>query len=295
MTVRTQREKKAGAELEEANFARAGRHPRSGSGHKSSGVIRDRARPTPGEHFLAHIEFDRPELPWLFSTSDVLRGGQRSGRSLAGSRRARSGLHPVRGFAAGAAPAASGPAKASSTAHHSIVGFCPRASGDASAAPKISDRLSARYGPVDTSRIFCPCDRGRPGEHRLRRPSCRPTSCGVQIGLGLPGGSLARAWERTAARDPPALLRSVEFHRRPPWRLRKSRLEYPADPSRMADGTTHHRCPSPARQRRTKNWRPKMRPCAGAEVRSFPPNSRPPARLRMRSGRSQNAANCATR
>ena len=80
--------------------------------------------------------------------------------------------------------------------------------GDASAAPKISDRLSAQYGPVNLSRILCPRRLIVEGRENIGYVACLVPAydCGVQIGLGLPGGSLARAWERTAGDEDEEIL-----------------------------------------------------------------------------------------
>jgi len=167
-----------------------------------------RRYPRPGapdaeETFLAHIEFDRPELPWLFTPAAT--SGADNGRldpwlvlvvlearyarfepsppGLPGRVRTRkSELQPL--------------AESWAFAHAQVV-------GSAAAAPKISDRLSAQYGPVNLSRILCPRrliveDRENVGYVACLVPAY---DCGVQTGLGLSSGTLGRAWERVAGDD----------------------------------------------------------------------------------------------
>ena len=163
-----------------------------------------RRYPRPGatdaeETFLAHIEFDRPELPWLFTPATFY--GADEGRldpwlvlvvlearyarfeasppGLPGRVRTRKGeLQPLN--------------ESWAFAHAQIV-------GDASGSPTISDRLSAQYGPVNLSRILCPRCLIVEGRENINYVACLVPAydCGVRIGLGLPGGTLARAWERT--------------------------------------------------------------------------------------------------
>ena len=167
-----------------------------------------RRYPRPGvpdaeETFLAHIEFDRPELPWLFTPATT--SGADNGRldpwlvlivlearyarfepsppGLPGRVRTRKGeLQPL--------------TESWAFAHAQVV-------GKADAVPKISDRLSAQYGPVNLSRILCPRRLIVEGRENIGYVACLVPAydCGVRTGLGLAGGTLARAWERVAGDD----------------------------------------------------------------------------------------------
>ena len=159
-----------------------------------------RRLPAPGtidaeESVLAHIEFDRPELPWLFSpfasesnrippwlalvVCDATRATEQPGppgfpRQLL----TRLGeLQPLDDSWA--------------WAHAQVVG---PGDGALAGAPTVADRLSASYGPVNLSRLLCP----RKLDHnRHYIAALVPTfDCGRQAALGSLGGTLDPAWTR---------------------------------------------------------------------------------------------------
>jgi hypothetical protein len=142
------------------------------------------------ENFLAHIEFDRPELPWLFSpfapTADRLQpwlalvvcdvsvsaiepGSPGFPQRL---RTLRRELQPLDDSWA--------------WAHAQVLGA-------ATESPPVSDRLSASHGPANLSRILCP---RRLTSGRSYIAALVPTfECGVNVALGMTGGDLKPAWD----------------------------------------------------------------------------------------------------
>jgi len=160
-----------------------------------------RRYPRPGapdaeETFLAHIEFDRPELPWLFTP--FAPSGVDGGRLdpwlvlvVLEARHARFEPSPpglpgrVRTRKAELQPLT----ESWACAHAQVIG--PAAGG-----PSVADRLSAQYGAANLSRILCP-RRLADGQQYV---ACLVPAydCGVKTGLGLGAGTLARAWERAA-------------------------------------------------------------------------------------------------
>jgi hypothetical protein len=145
--------------------------------------------------FLAHIEFDRPVLPWLFSPTApvgdrltpwlvlvVLAQGRYQTRGGSG------GLpNQVSTFLSELQPTDD----AWAWAHAQIVG------GTDASQPPVDDRLTQAYGPTNLSRLMCP---------RKLAPDTQYLACvvpyynaGVAAGLGNPApASLAPAWTRAA-------------------------------------------------------------------------------------------------
>lgn len=149
-----------------------------------------RRYPTPGataaeETFQAHIEFDRPELPWAFSAAApaddmrpwltllVLTADEVSWEPAAGA------PNPVISVPAACLPDLS-------RAHH-------WAHAEALRSPAaLTTRLSLAHAPTNVSRLIA---------GRVLRDSTDyvavlvpTTDAGVRAGLGLPGGTLAHAW-----------------------------------------------------------------------------------------------------
>lgn len=187
--------------------------------------------PSPGtrdaeETFLAHIEFDRPELPWLFTPHPPSGATQerldpwmslvvlerRYARFEPGPPnlpmrvRTRKGeLQPLNdawAFAHAQVEDGVGP--------HDSVGR--RADGTMTAGaddhvPSLRDRLSDAHGPVNLSRILCP-RRIEDGTHYV---ACLvPTyDAGRVAGLGGLGGTLDYAWTRTPGDDDEEILLPV--------------------------------------------------------------------------------------
>ncbi|MEP6811840.1 MAG: hypothetical protein ABI990_02500 [Actinomycetota bacterium] len=149
-----------------------------------------RRYPTPGstnaeETFHAHIEFDRPELPWAFSAHTV---GDQMPPWLAlvvfeldevEWEPAQTGLQPVVSVDASVLPPL---ASAWAWAHAQAT------SGIAS----LSARLSTAYAPVNVSRLLA----ARVLTQDANYVACLvpTTDVGRRAGLGLSGGTLGPAW-----------------------------------------------------------------------------------------------------
>src|SRR5262245_14470080 len=149
--------------------------------------------PAAEESFLAHIEFDRPEMPWLFTplapTGDTLQPWI----ALVVCDAAVTALEPGVNGLPQRLHTRLGQLQplddAAAWAHAQTVG---RDTG----APSIADRLSEAYAPTNLSRLLCP---RKLDPRRDYIAAIVPTfDCGVKAGLGLPGGTLGFAWERRA-------------------------------------------------------------------------------------------------
>jgi len=146
------------------------------------------------ESFFAHVEFNRPELPWLFSPS-APDGNVRLTPWLA--------LVVCEAERATVQPGPAGLPQQLLThmselqplddawawAHAQVIG--PK-----DGAPTVDDRLTEDYAATNLSRILCP-RKLEPGKSYI---ACLvPTfDCGVKAGLGSGPGTLAWAWEHSA-------------------------------------------------------------------------------------------------
>jgi hypothetical protein len=148
------------------------------------------------ETFLAHIEFDRPEMPWLFTPEKPAADRLNPWIALVVCDAAVTRLAPgVNGLPQqlhtrrGELPPLE---DAWAWAHAQILGA-------ATGSPGIADRLSEAYGATNLSRLLCP---RRLAPNTSYIAAVVPTyDCGVQAGLGREGGTLAHAWLKT---DDPA-------------------------------------------------------------------------------------------
>lgn len=141
------------------------------------------------ETFLAQIEFDRPEMPWLFTPERPANDRLKPWIALVVCDAAVSRLAPgVNGLPQqlhtrrGELPPLH---DAWAWAHAQVL-------GGAGGLPGIADRLSDAYAATNLSRLLCP-------RRLLKKTSyiaaVVPTyDCGVRAGLGLEGGTLAPAW-----------------------------------------------------------------------------------------------------
>lgn len=145
------------------------------------------------ESVLAHIEFDRPELPWLFSpfasesnrippwlalvVCDATRSTEQPGPPGL-PRQLRTHLGELQSLEDSWA-----------WAHAQVV-------GPLEGVPSVADRLSASYGPVNLSRLLCP----RKLDHSTHYIAALVPAfdCGRQAALGALGGTLDPAWIRAA-------------------------------------------------------------------------------------------------
>jgi hypothetical protein len=145
------------------------------------------------ESFLAHIEFDRPEMPWLFTPLAPAGDRLQPWLALVVCDAALTTLEPgvdglpqqLRTRLGQLQPLDD----AWAWAHAQIV-------GPDSGTPSIADRLSEAYASTNLSRLLCP---RKLDPLRDYIAAVVPTfDCGVKAGLGLPGGTLDLAWARAA-------------------------------------------------------------------------------------------------
>jgi hypothetical protein len=159
-----------------------------------------RRYPAPGttdaeETVLAHLEFDRPEMPWQFSAQKPA-PGMRPWLTLIVVERATVQWEPATGLLPVLrVPLAQLPPLAD--AH-----LWAHAQAPQSDATGISVRLSPEYAPVNLSRLVSP--RVLTQETSYLAALVPTTDVGARGGLGLTGGNLGPAW--TSASDDPVRL-----------------------------------------------------------------------------------------
>jgi hypothetical protein len=161
-----------------------------------------RRYPAPGtpnaeDTFLAQVEFDRADFPWLFSPYSPQADRVEPWLALIVLEQAHAfiqpggpGLPPVVRTQLGQLQ----PLEDSwAWAHAQVVG------GPADRGPSVSDRLTPEYSSVNLSRLICP---------RRLAPDTAYIACivpaidaGVRTGLGQPGGTLGPAWTRLHGDD----------------------------------------------------------------------------------------------
>lgn len=150
------------------------------------------------ETFMAQIEFDRPDIPWMFSP--VAPSGDRlePWLALVVCRSDNSQILP---------PAAPGLPHVLATklgelqslddnayfAHAQVVDGSKVA---IPANPAIADRLSDEHALANLSRLICP--RKLDPSKAYRAVLVPAFDCGAKAGLGLSGGTLGPAWSRAA-------------------------------------------------------------------------------------------------
>jgi hypothetical protein len=161
-----------------------------------------RRYPAPGtpnaeDTFLAHVEFDRPDFPWLFSPFAPQADQVAPWLALVVLEQSRAfiqaggrGLPPVVRTRLGELQSVE---DSWAWAHAQVIG------GPGDPGPSVSDRLTAAYGPVNLSRLLCP---------RRLEPNKAYIACivpafdaGARTGLGQAGGTLAFAWKRSPGDD----------------------------------------------------------------------------------------------
>ena len=145
------------------------------------------------ESYVAHIEFDRPELPWLFTPF------QNVGNRLAPwivlivvearlftARQGQPGMPWQVTTKLGELQ----PLDDSWAWAHAQISDMPGGS------VSVEDRLSDSHGAVNLSRLLCP----RKLDPDTSYVACVVPAfdCGVRAGLGMSGGTLGPAWTRTA-------------------------------------------------------------------------------------------------
>lgn len=162
-----------------------------------------RREPSPGaadaeETFMAQIEFDRPDIPWLFSPLAPAGDKLEPWLALVVCERGLSQILP---------PSAPGLPRALSTqlgelqslddnayfAHAQVIDG-PKVAIPAN--PAIADRLSDEHALANLSRLICP--RKLDPNKGYRAVLVPAFDCGAKVGLGVPGGTLGPAWTRAA-------------------------------------------------------------------------------------------------
>ena len=171
-----------------------------------------RREPAPGtnsaeDSFMAQIEFDRPDIPWLFSPLAAAGNRLEPWLALVVCERDRSKILP---------PSAPGLPRVLSTelgelqslddnayfAHAQVVGGSTEVRP---ANPVIADRLSDEHALANLSRLICP--RKLDPRQAYRAVLVPAFDCGAKAGLGTSGGTLGPAWTR--ARDGSDALSAV--------------------------------------------------------------------------------------
>jgi len=149
-----------------------------------------RRYPAPGatnaeETFHAHIELDRPELPWAFSAHGA-ENRMPAWLALVVFERDEAEWEPAQ---AGLAPIVSVPAALLPSLGESWAWAHAQAPGG---TPSLSARLSTAYAPVNVSRLLA----ARVLTQSTNYVACLvpTTDAGRKAGLGLPAGTLEPAW-----------------------------------------------------------------------------------------------------
>ena len=151
------------------------------------------------EAFLAHVEFDRPELPWLFSPEAPVNNRLRPWLALVVVDAQVSGIEP-------------GPAELPNRLR-TRLGELPstadawawahaQVAGKKAGPPSVADRLSESHATTNLSRLVCP--RKLDPETHYVAAIVPLYDAGVKAGLGLPGGTLQPAWSRGPGSNPDA-------------------------------------------------------------------------------------------
>lgn len=165
-----------------------------------------RRYPVPGttnaeDSYLAHLEFDRPELPWLMSPAPPHGAALLPWLALVVLKDGRWSLDPGEGVLPPVVHTFLGELQslddADRWAHAQVIG--PEHTG-----PSVLDRLSRAQAPANLSRLLCP-RRLEPGQGYL---ACVVPvfNAGLQVGRDLPlPATLDLAWHRQAGDDSTAI------------------------------------------------------------------------------------------
>ena len=174
-------------------------------------IRREPAKDTPQaeETFLAHIEFDRPDFPWLFTPLPVVGHQLKPWIALILVEKATAMLAPSADERPMRLTTQLGQLQDLSDnhlfAHAQCVGAKVNKTGTAQGIAmdlpatdpaSLAARLSDEHGPANLSRLICPRN---PAPSTTYIAALVPAfDCGVRAGLGLGGGTLANAWTRAA-------------------------------------------------------------------------------------------------
>jgi hypothetical protein len=168
-------------------------------GFEAKQIIRRYPEPgTPNaeDTFFAHVEFDRPDFPWLFTPFAPVADRLPPwivlvvlGASHAVIRRGEKGLPPTVQTRFGELQSLD---DSWAWAHAQVIGA-------AKSGPPVAVRLSDQFGPVNLSRIVCP---------RKLSPNTNYIAClvpafdaGMKAALGDRGGTTDPAWTRVQGDD----------------------------------------------------------------------------------------------
>ena len=157
------------------------------------------------ETFLAHIEFDRPDFPWLFTPFPAEGHKLKPWLALILVEKASAVLEPSSDERPMRLTTQLGQLQDLSEnhlfAHAQCVGASVTGTGIAMGLPmenpqSLAARLSDEHGPANLSRLICPRN---PAPNTTYIAALVPAfDCGVRAGLGLGGGTLNNAWSRAA-------------------------------------------------------------------------------------------------
>ncbi len=160
------------------------------------------ARTTDAEDgYLAHVEFGRPDLPWLFSPQPPAGTDLQPWIVLIVCEAAVSHLEPSRGELPGQIWTKKGQLQSLADAHRyahaqvvgaALNGGAPLLRGPAEGS--VETRLSDDHAPANLSRLLCP--RRLDDAVEYIAAVVPAFDCGARAGLGMPGGTLAPAWTR---------------------------------------------------------------------------------------------------
>jgi hypothetical protein len=192
--------------------------------------------PDAQDPFLAYVEFDRPELPWLFTPfapsganqeqlppwlALVVLEAKRASfeapppgvpQRPARVRTRKGELQPLTHSWAFAHVQVPGDTGGSPQGVSVRADGAPGVGPDTS-SPRVRDRLTDGYGPVNLSRLLCP---RRLDDGKSYVACIVPAfDCGVKVAMGLPGGTLEPAWTRAAGDDDEEIVLPVYYQ----WRF----------------------------------------------------------------------------
>lgn len=192
--------------------------------------------PDAEDTFLAYVEFDRPELPWLFTPFAPAGPDQEKlvpwlalvvlEARFAYFEPAPAAVPPrpprVRTRKGELQPLthswAFAHAQVSGDTGNTPAGVTVRADGapgvgEDTSTPTVRDRVTEEYAPVNLSRLLCP----RRLDDGVSYFACIVPAfdCGVKAAMGLPGGTLDPAWDRAAGDDDEEIVLPVYDH----WRF----------------------------------------------------------------------------
>lgn len=189
-----------------------------------------RREPSPGadriEHtYMAHVEFDRPDFPWLFSPFKVTGNTLIPWLALVVCEAGLSQIEPSIGEYPARLHTVMGELQPLQTnhyfAHAQVSGVEVDANGivvnPADAQKAITTRLSDEHGLLNLSRIVCP---RRLTEGTQYIAALVPAlDCGLKAAMSQSGGTLGRAWERAPGDEENAIVLPVYDH----WTFRTAK------------------------------------------------------------------------